>query len=353
MDNVYYDGTKLLSMKDINGNVPEIFMVSGTRTAGKTTYFRRLVFNRFMKKKSKFIVLVRWSYQMGDIDDAFFKDIRELFFPTLTMTSEGLVRDKFKELFVYPNGQEELKESCGYAIAINDASKIKEYSHLFTDADCIIFDEFQDVDNHYCPDEIKKFRSIHTSIARGHGKQVRYLPVYMMANQVTILNPYYVGLGIASRLDDKTKFLRGNGFVLEITNNENAKNAMLSSGFNRAWCDDSVLKHEAENVYLNDNYSFVEKMSGTSRYLCTLKYNGKNYAVRSFDDKGIVYVDSTADETFPTKFCVTTEDHQINYVMLKNNDIFFARLRYFFKMGCFRFKDLTCKEAIINTLAYR
>lgn len=34
----YYDGTKLLSMLDINGNKPEIYMCTTNRTGGKTTY---------------------------------------------------------------------------------------------------------------------------------------------------------------------------------------------------------------------------------------------------------------------------------------------------------------------------
>ena len=352
MDNIYYDGTKLLSLLDINGNKPEIFMVTGTRTAGKTTYFRRLVFNRYVKKRTKFIVLVRWGYQLNDIEESFFKDIRELFFPFLSMTSKSIVNGKFKELFVYPNGQEELAESCGYAIAINDAGIVKENSHLFTDADCMMFDEFQNIDNHYCPDEIKKFRSIHTSIARGHGKQVRYVPVYMMSNAVSLLNPYYSSMGISVRLQPNTKFLKGKGYVLEVTYNENASKAMRDSGFNQAFEDDEVLEHEANNRYLNDNFAFIEKMTGTNRYLCTIKYENKEYAIRSYDEQGIIYCDSNADSSFPTRFCVTTADHQVNYVMLKNNDFFFAKMRYFFKKGCFRFRDIQCKEAIIRTLAY-
>ena len=38
----YYDGTKLLSLKDRNGKVPEIYMCTTNRTGGKTTYFNRL-----------------------------------------------------------------------------------------------------------------------------------------------------------------------------------------------------------------------------------------------------------------------------------------------------------------------
>ena len=39
----YYDGTKLLSMLDINGKRPEIYMTTTNRTGGKTTYFGRLL----------------------------------------------------------------------------------------------------------------------------------------------------------------------------------------------------------------------------------------------------------------------------------------------------------------------
>ena len=54
---MYYDGTKLLSLKDINGNTPEIYISTSNRTGGKTTYFNRLAVNRFKKNKSKFMLI--------------------------------------------------------------------------------------------------------------------------------------------------------------------------------------------------------------------------------------------------------------------------------------------------------
>lgn len=48
-ENKYYDGTKLLSMKDINGLKPELFLCTTNRSGGKTTYFGRLLINRFLK----------------------------------------------------------------------------------------------------------------------------------------------------------------------------------------------------------------------------------------------------------------------------------------------------------------
>lgn len=341
----YYDGTKLLSMLDINGNKPEIYMCTTNRTGGKTTYFGRLCINRFLDKGEKFGLLYRYNYELDDIVDKFYKDLGSLFFPTYTMQSKRRAKGTFQELFLND-------KSCGYALSLNNADQIKKYSHLFSDIQRMIFDEFQSETNHYCDNETKKFISIHTSIARGQGEQVRYVPVYMLSNPVSIINPYYVEMGISGRLKDDTKFLRGDGFVLEQGYIESASIEQKNSGFNRAFSKNSYTAYSSECVYLNDNKAFVEKPAGKSKYLCTLKYKGSDFALREYTESGLIYCDDKADSSFLTRISITTDDHNINYVMLKRNDFFLSNLRYFFEHGCFRFKDMRCKEAVLSALSY-
>lgn len=341
----YYDGTKLLSMLDINGNKPEIYMCTTNRTGGKTTYFGRLCINRFLDKNEKFGLLYRYNYELDDIVDKFYKDLGSLFFPCYTMTSKRRAKGTFQELFLN-------EKSCGYALSLNNADQIKKYSHLFSDIQRMIFDEFQSETNHYCDNETKKFISIHTSIARGQGEQVRYVPVYMLSNPVSIINPYYVEMGISGRLKDGTKFLRGDGFVLEQGYIESASIEQKNSGFNRAFSKNSYTAYSSECVYLNDNKAFVEKPAGKSKYLCTLRYKGNDFALREYTESGLIYCDDKADSSFLTRISVTTDDHNINYVMLKRNDFFLSNLRYFFEHGCFRFKDMRCKEAVLSALSY-
>lgn len=341
----YYDGTKLLSMKDINGKTPEIFMCTSNRTGGKTTYFGRLAVNKFLKYQKKFGLTYRFNYELDDICDKFYKDIGSLFFNGYEMTTKRKASGLFHELFLND-------VSCGYAFALNGADQIKKYSHLFSDVDIMLFDEFQSETNHYCPDEVKKFISLHTSVARGQGKQVRYVPVYMMSNPVSIINPYYVAMGISNRLKDDTKFLRGDGFVLEQGFNESASVAQKESGFNRAFAGNEYVAYSSEAVYLNDSKAFIDRPVGNSRYICTLRYHGVNYGVKEYSELGIIYCDDKADRTFRTRITVTTEDHNINYVMLKRNDFFLSNLRVLFERGCFRFKDLRCKEAVLTALSY-
>ena len=341
----YYDGTKLLSMLDLNGKKPEIYMCTTNRTGGKTTYFGRLCVNRFLDKGEKFGLIYRYNYELDDVADKFFKDLKGLFFPDKTMTAKKRAKGIFQELFIND-------KSCGYAIALNSSDSIKKYSHLFSDITRMIFDEFQSESNHYCTDEITKFLSVHTSIARGQGEHVRYVPVFMLANQVSIINPYYVAMGICNRLNSETKFLRGDGYVLEQGFIETASDSQKESGFNRAFKENNYVAYSSENVYLNDNYSFIEKPTGKSRYICTLKYKGNDFGVKEFAESGFIYCDDKPDSTFPMKITVTTDDHSINYVMLKRNDFFLSNLRYLFERGCFRFKDMRCKEAILNALSY-
>nr|DAT95657.1 MAG TPA: Terminase [Caudoviricetes sp.] len=343
--NKYYDGTKLLSMLDINGNKPEIYMCTTNRTGGKTTYFGRLCINRFLDKNEKFGLIYRYNYELDDIVEKFYKDLGSLFFPTYTMESKRRASGTFQELFL--NGK-----SCGYALSLNNADQIKKYSHLFSDIQRMIFDEFQSETNHYCERETKKFISVHTSIARGQGEQVRYVPVYMLSNPVSIINPYYVEMEISARLKEDTKFLRGDGFVLEQGYVESASIEQKNSGFNRAFSKNSYTAYSSEAVYLNDNKAFVEKPAGKSKYLCTLRYKGCDFALREYTERGLIYCDDKADSSFLTKISVTTDDHNINYVMLKRNDFFLSNLRYFFEHGCFRFKDMRCKEAVLSALSY-
>ena len=341
----YYDGTKLLSMLDIDGLKPEIYIVTTNRTGGKTTYFSRLLVRRFLNYGEKFMLIYRYNYELSDVADKFYKDIESLFFRGTEMTTVRKAGGIFHELFID-------EKSCGYAVSLNSADQLKKYSHLFSDVQRMMFDEFQSETNHYCTDEIRKFQSLHTSVARGQGKQTRYVPVYMLSNPVSILNPYYAVWNIGSRLNSNTRFLKGNGFVLEQGFVKSASDALKESAFNRAFAQDDYLSYSAEAVYLNDNKSFIERPKGIGRYLVTLKYKGGEFGIREYPSEGVIYCDDKPDKTYSNKITVTTQDHEINYVMLRKNDMFLVNMRYFFERGCFRFKDLRCKEAVLSALSY-
>ena len=341
----YYDGTKLLSMVDVNGNKPEIYITTTNRSAGKTTYFGRLAIRRFLRNKEKFILLYRFNYELTDCANKFFRDLQKLFFSNYEMEEERRANGIFVELFLN-------EESCGYAIALNYADQLKKFSHLLSDASMIIFDEFQSETNHYCPNEISKFLSIHTSLARGNGEQVKYLPVIMISNAVTLINPYYLAMGICDKLQSETNYLKGDGYVLEQGFYESVANEQLNSAFNRAFKDEKYIAYASQNIYLNDNACLIERPNGRGNYLCTIKADDKFYSLKRFDDAGVYYIDNSYDETCPRKIVINAKEQDAGYVYVGTGSIYIATVKKVFEQGKLRFKNQQCKAVAFQMMRY-
>ena len=341
----FYNGSKLLNLKDLNGKDPEIFICTSNRNAGKTTYFGKYLLNRYIKHGEKFALLYRYDYDLEGVAERFFSNIQELFFPDREMIGRSAGEGKYTEMFL--DG-----ESCGYALALNNAKYYRQFSQYFSDIVRILFDEFQPEDSSdYIRNEITKFRSIHVSVARGMGKQVRHVPVILCGNPYSIINPYYSALGISTRLTKETKFLRGNGWVMEQGFNQAAAAAAKQSGFNAAFENHSYFDNIGAGEFLNDINTFIESPSGRNHYICTLKYKNKYYGVRSFDDAGIVFCDTRSDQSFPFRIAVTTNDMTPNYISIKQNRLLVQMLKKYFHNGMFRFRNLECKQAVFALLS--
>lgn len=343
---MYYSGEKILSLKDINGKQPELYFICGDRSAGKTVFFNRYFIRRFLKNNEKFILLYRYKYELDNVANKFFAEIKNLFFPNLEMIDKKKAGGLYSELYLN-------KKLCGYAIPINSADKLKTYSHLFADCTRLLFDEFQSENGKYCQDEVTKFISIHTSLSRGAGKQVKYLPCFLISNRVSLLNPYFAEIGISEKITKNTKFLRGDGYIVEMNRNESVRTLQKESAFNRAFANNKYIEYSSGDKELNDNDNFIEKMKGKNNYICTIAYNNERYSLTEYENAGIIYCGDTFDNTFPRVYSLTTDDHNINYVMLAKNSEFVRIMRDLYEKGCFRFKNLKCKNVVIEMLKYR
>lgn len=342
----FYDGTKLLSLKDIDGETPAIFVSIGNRSTGKTTYFNKMLVNRFKKGKGKFLLLYRWKYELSGVSDKFFKDIKELFFPEDTMGEKVKEKGQYVELDL--NG-----EVCGYAVAINGANSVKKLSHFFNDVTCMFFDEFMPEDGRYCPDEVEKLQSIYSSISRGHGEPCRYVSVVMVSNRITVLNPYFEVWGFSSRIQHDTKYLKGAGVVLECYFNEEISQRQQSTAFSRAFAGSKYQAYANTNVYLNDNLTFIETIKEQTEYVCTVSYKGQDFAIRKCIPLGVLYCDKNVDKSYPMRLALTTADMRTNYILMENYGYLIQQLRTVFNQGAFRFKDLSCKECIFELVGHR
>ena len=354
----FYDGTELLSQMDIEGIRPEVYMCQTNNSAGKTTWFTRWLIKKFKNTGELFMLVYRYEYELDDVDAQFFEPVHKLFFPNDTMTIQKDILDKGdKKTGKKATGYVRLflnNVHCGFAVCLNGIDAIKKHAHVFNTVSRIFMDEFQSETNKYLPQEARKMWALHKAISRGGGSQSRYVPLIMCANPITLLNPYYSQMNVAARLKSNTRFLKGKGWVLEQGFNESAAKALSESRFNIAFSegDEQYLAYSTQGVYLNDNLSFIEKLSGKSRYLLTITANGKQYGVRVYESLGYVYCDNTADPSYPITVALTTDDHTASSLLIAKSNNMIKIMRQYFDAGLFRFKNLECKEIIFKLLSY-
>lgn len=320
---------------DISGNRPEIYLITSNRTDGKSTYFARKAVNAFKRKGHQFMYVTRFKDQVKTADVKIFEGIKQLFFREDSLNLKSKENGIYAELYL--NG-----DLCGYAAALNTQSKLKESSAIFHNVKSIWLDEFQTLDR-YCPDEVRKLLDLHYTVARGKGEAYRYVPIYLTGNHLDLFNPYYMALKIPGRLKADTHYMRGEGWVLEQNINKSVLEARQLSGLTRAFQGEEHLKRDA---YLYEDLVCMPKPSGYSKYLVTLKYNGREYAI--YDYGYCAYFTSQVDSTFKVRAAITATDIDESTPHINMMPFIKDYICRLLKLGNFRFKDPECKKVCFD-----
>lgn len=346
MAKIYYDGTKLRNMKDQNGNRPEIYITCGNKTAGKTYDWKCELLRDFIENGNKFMLIYRKMYEISGCENAFYEDIQDEF-PGHEVNSSSEGHGLYKVLYL--DGEE-----MAFAVYLNSTDTLKRASSRFVSVQSMFFDEFQSETENYVDKEIDKFQALHTLVARGHGKQTRYVRTILVSNTVSLLNPYFVAFGIHKRIDNKTRFMRGKGWVLEITYNENARKAAEESAFNQAFGESKHFQYAYGNKYLLDTDTFIQKLNpSTMSYQATIASEGKFYGIHLDKANNILYCSTRGDRNHPFTFAMTAADHTNKTIMVGTNQYLLQQWRIFFNMGYWRFENLECKNVLFDLLCRR
>lgn len=339
----FYNGFRLLSTLDLDGNIPEIFGCTGNRTGGKSFFFKQFMLEQWIgNHKKKMMVLFRKKPEMIDASVAFMKDFKDVgMYTNLEISEISCNGGIFNEWFI--NG-----ESCGYTTYLNASNSIKRISSYFVDVDSILMDEIQPEDMQYLDREVEKLISIHTSVARGGGKHVRYVRTFLVGNNASQVNPYYNELGIdIRRIQKDTKFLRGNGWIFEFNRNKTAQKAIKESAFNRAFSNNGYLRMSADNTALLDNSAFVcNQRPANSIQVCSLRVSNTDLAVWS--NKNCIYVDRAVDLT-KLRLSGDYESMRPDIPHISTSP-FFHTFRLYYKQSRMMFSDIFVKNLIVDKI---
>lgn len=345
----HYDATKLLNTLDANGEKPCFYIVcSHERGPGKTFQFSKLLIERFLEDGSKFILLTRKMGDLGNIAPGILDGYLQYAHKDLSVSEKIAPSKIFSRVALTRGTGEDAEHSdCGYVISLRACDDIKKISSMFYDTWCFYFDEFQPLDNQtYLKNEIDCLYHIYKSIARGDGSAIRYMPVFMASNTITLGNPYFNAFGLNKFIQSNTRFFRGDGVVFENCEVEGLGEQHKKSALDRAL--KNHLDKKGNNVWINDSDALVCKPDdwGRGTYLCTLKYMGDDIGVLYYGN-GITYLSRKVDKMNPNVYALTLENNTLNIPLLRTRN-YLDILRTNFFNGTVRVQDSALQSMLMD-----
>lgn len=333
----FYDGSTLLNKKCKGGKKPEIYISQTLRTYGKTTFYFCHMLRNFIKSGKPFGLLVRYKYEVSSGVSSMLSKIGEFYdFDPGLVKNYNLAAGNVKKVVF--NGV-----PMFYVFALNGAKQVKVLSSELSSISEYCMDEIQPEDNKYLPDEIEKFISIHVSISRGVGEASRHVPVYLLTNDVSYLNPYYVTLGISSSVDWRTKYLRGDGFVFESIGSEYIVKEQIGSSFNSAFKNHQNMGYIlGKKSLLAKDKNDIMKLAGNKNPIFTIVSNAVKYGL--WKAGGFYYFSKKYDPNIKYIYGVSQEDC-LEFGVQNRKVLDLNFYRNFFENGVMRFDSPEAKTA--------
>lgn len=338
---------KLLNEPDLDGNTNiGIRMLSGNRTSGKTFAMIELALNK-LKDGVRHCFITRTISESRSPEN-FYTDVLNTksdtykdFKITSKTFNEGLYT------IIYNND-----EIIGYAVSLKKANAIKKYSGVFQNVGLILFDEYQLEDNsEYLKDEPQLLQRVILSVTRGGGDRSRNALVLMLSNCCSLLNPYYVNLGIHKRIRDNTKMIRGHGWVAQFDFNAEASNAVKNNIAANVF-DTTEIAYASENVYLHDNLALTTKNVKKDRYVCTISLSSKDYGVWYLKN-GFYYVDNVINGNILFEKYTDNINCSDDAIYITRKTFVYQTLKTAFEFGLIRFNSAVSRDAVFDMLSIK
>lgn len=306
---MYYNGDKIL-----NNPMPFNFTI-GIRGIGKSFYWKRYPIKRFIERKEKFCYVRRYVSDIQRVAPTLFDDISPKF---------PKHKIEVKNNLIYVD-----EEEAGWCIAVSEFIKYKSKS--FKDCKLIIFDEFLPEDGKYLggktnPNlEVELCLNFYQTVARGYNNVIDdSVKFIFIANSVTINNPYFLYFDIDKMIKSNTKFIKGNGFNVEISKLDDIANQISTSKFGQLINGTAYGKYALDNDFYLDSDEFVSKIGGNKQYLMTFKYNGQRFGLWR-TNQGVYYLTTKFDKNCKNIYSLSMQDHDNSTIMINRVNIMIVK----------------------------
>ncbi len=244
---IYYNMNKLMSYDAV------FSFVLGERGNGKTYQGKKKMIDLFLKRGKQSVYVRRTQTEIDEIKDNLFNDIAKDY-PNIDIEVKGYLG--------YIDGQ----VFC-YFIALSTSSKKKSAS--FPDVEFMFFDEYiltKTGRNDYLKNEMILLMDLVETIFRSRDQHV-----YMCANAVSYVNPFFEFFNIEPKKGDRFITIKDEGDVLlvvELTDTQEYREAKKKTKLARLLRGSTYSSYAFENNTLEDTNDFIvpKKPTGFNYY---------------------------------------------------------------------------------------
>lgn len=333
MDNSIY-----WSMKRARSYGCSLNFIIGPRGPGKTYALTKYCVEQFIKAGHQFIWVRRFTKEVKECAGAFLRDmLKNEEFPGHELAMKG------RKVYVDGKIAGEL-----LALATADDRKSSPTPDVYT----LVFDEFI-IDNgakgyrHYLPGEITTFLNLISSTVR----QRPGWSVWLLANAVTVNNPYFIYWNIALPYGKDIARVKDD-ILIEYFHNTKFAEAAKESQFGHLVAGTEYAEYAIDNKFRLDDNTFICKRPGAATYYFTLRFNGREYGVYADYETGRLFISPAADPKYPVRFALTDDDHRPNTLIVKGRrNPYLQNLANCYGAGAVFYDDKRTKAAMRRAIA--
>ena len=204
-------------------------------------------------------------------------------------------------------------ETAIHFVALSTSRKLKSVN--FPLVDKMVVDEFiigGDNKNSYLTNEVEILLDLMETVDRMRDE----LRVLMLANSVSIVNPYFQYFHIRPRKDQR--FTVKGEICIEMFTDEAFIAKKKQTRMGRLVAGTRYGDYAIENKWLLDNETFIEKKTPGAEFMLAMKYDGEYYGFWVDYPGGAIYVNRQYDPSSHRLYCLTKEDHDTNLLLIKS-----------------------------------
>lgn len=223
---------------------------------------KKYVIDKWLKKKEKFLYIRRYDNELKALfSKGFFLDIEKAY-PEHTFKSDS------KKFYID-------KEVVGYAKRLTEAQDLKSAS--FDDITTIIFDEYAIEKNkrYYLPNEGMIIAGLLDSVIRNRNN----VKIFFIMNAVQDLEfcPLFAFFGLTLPYGKDIKLFKNNLILVQYMKNLEFRAERGETLIGQLMEDTPYFEYAIDNQIIGKNNDFIEKKSGSARFVFAVVYQGEVY----------------------------------------------------------------------------